>query len=102
MIVGGYARHHILVYTDFEDFKYFNQKYGYSMGDQVLKEFSNYIIGRLEREEAVYFTRLVSDQFILFRPYEPDEDLEESVRQANEESIKGAGGGLSGCRSRSA
>ena len=88
MIVGGYARHHILVYTDFEDFKYFNQKYGYSMGDQVLKEFSNYIIGRLEREEAVYFTRVVSDQFILFRPYDPDEDLEESVRQANEEFIK--------------
>lgn len=43
-IVGGYADGHIIVYSDFENFKYFNEKYGYAVGDQVLKEFSNYLV----------------------------------------------------------
>lgn len=88
LIVGGYGRKHMLVYTDFEDFKYFNQKYGYSMGDQVLKEFSSYVISLLEREEGVYFTRVVSDQFILFCPYKAEDNLEASISQANEEFAK--------------
>ncbi|MDO5344182.1 MAG: diguanylate cyclase [Lachnospiraceae bacterium] len=85
LIVGGYARSHVLVYSDFEDFKYLNQKYGYRVGDQVLKEFADYIIGTLRDETNVYFTRVVSDQFILFMPYQPKGNTVAQVYKLNEE-----------------
>lgn len=84
LIVGGYAKSHVLVYSDFENFKYLNQRYGYQVGDQVLKEFANYIIGTLRNEAGVYFTRVVSDQFILFMPYTADGNTEEQVNALNE------------------
>ena len=88
MIVGGYARSHVVVYSDFEDFKYLNQKYGYSVGDQILKEFANYIIGTIRDESNVYFTRVISDQFILFMPYELTPQTEEQVHRLNEEFVR--------------
>ena len=47
LIIGDYANFHIMVYSDFDNFKYFNQKYGYGMGDQILKEYANYMIDSL-------------------------------------------------------
>lgn len=66
IIVGGYADSYFMIYTDFRNFKYFNQKYGYTAGDQVLKEFSNYILTTMPADANGYFTRVVADQFILF------------------------------------
>lgn len=74
---------HVMVYSDFENFKYFNQKYGYSKGDQLLKEFSNFIIGTLKNESETYFTRVVADQFILFMPYPLNDNAEKGVREIN-------------------
>ena len=68
MIVGGYASSHIVVYIDFEKFRYFNQRCGYQAGDQLLKEYGNYMIEQMEGKTDVYFTRVVADQFILFMP----------------------------------
>ena len=78
----------MLIYTDFENFTYFNQKCGYSVGDQILKEFSNYVIERLQNEESVYFTRVISDQFILYCYSIPGADLVKEVDRANEEFIR--------------
>ena len=38
----------------------------YQIGDQLLKEYSNYMIEKLENGREIYFTRVVADQFILF------------------------------------
>ncbi|MDO5417879.1 MAG: EAL domain-containing protein [Lachnospiraceae bacterium] len=69
VIVGNRAGSYVMVYSDFNDFKYFNKKYGYSTGNKLLIEFSNYIIGTMQDTTDVYFTRVVADQFILFMPY---------------------------------
>ena len=68
LVIGNYAVADYLLYMDFVGFKYFNQKYGYSQGDQLLKEFCSYVIRALGKTEGVYFTRVVSDQFLLLLP----------------------------------
>lgn len=83
-IVGGYVKSHVMVYSDFENFTYINQKFGYAVGDQLLKEFSHFIIGTLEKEEEVYFTRVVSDQFIIFIPYDKLDTAEQNVNKINQ------------------
>lgn len=90
IIVGGYAENHVIVYSDFEDFKYFNRKYGYAEGDMLLREFSNYIISIMEDTQEAYFTRVIADQFVLFRPYPQErlEEAEERVAAVNREFIR--------------
>lgn len=85
LIVGDYASSHLMLYSDFIGFKYFNQKFGYCVGDQLLKEFSNYFIEKMENEEGVYFTRVVSDQFLMLFPYEKGSDFLEIIDQMNKE-----------------
>lgn len=88
IIVGGYATSHVMVYHDFDDFKYFNQKYGYQMGDQLLKEYSNYLMGFLENEQEVYFSRVVADQFVLFMPCRDMNGLRGKFEKINKEFLQ--------------
>lgn len=88
MIVGGYATSHVVVYSDFENFKYFNQRCGYTMGDLLLKEYSSHVIDSLECEADVYFTRIVADQFLMFMPCRDEEEAAERVRVFNAEFIR--------------
>lgn len=89
IIVGGYAGSYAMVYTDFDNFKYYNQKYGYSMGDELLKEFATFIISTMINAENVYFSRVVSDQFILFMPYDWSvQDVEQRVKWLNDEFLR--------------
>lgn len=80
LIVGEHAGSNIIIYTDFQNFTYINQKYGYATGDQLLKEFTHYIIKVLGEDEEVYFTRVVSDQFIIFLPYDDIEHVEKNIQ----------------------
>lgn len=89
IIVGGYADSYAMVYSDFENFKYYNQRYGYARGDQLLKDFANYIIGTLEQTENVYFTRVVSDQFLMFFPFDwTNPHVEKTMKALNDEFIR--------------
>lgn len=88
IIVGGDATSHVLMYIDFDNFKYFNQKKGYSTGDQLLKEFSQYVIGSFQDEKDVYFTRVVADQFILFEAFDPEKDIVKFISEANDKFIQ--------------
>lgn len=81
IILSEKANSHMMIYCDFEGFKHFNKKYGYSVGDQMLKEFSAYIIGLFKTDMQVYFSRVVADQFILFMPYE---NLDETIKMMEE------------------
>ena len=82
IIVSGYSTEYLMMYTDFRGFKYFNQKYGYATGDQVLKEFANYLMERMPEGVEGYFTRVVADQFLLFMPYTAGQ-VEEKVSEIN-------------------
>ena len=66
VIAAGKGEGCFLVYTDLENFKYFNRKYGYAAGDQLLREFTGYIIDTLKNRNTAHFTRVVADQFLLF------------------------------------
>lgn len=89
IIAGGCGGANMLIYSDFENFKYFNEKYGYSSGDQLLRDFSNYVIETLKSEEGAYFTRAIGDQFIQFMPWDSvhPEDVVRRVHELNEEFV---------------
>lgn len=85
----GYARDHLMIYTDFRGFKYFNQKYGYLTGDQLLKAFSKYIIEMMPEGIESCFTRIVSDQFLLLMPCEyGEEETCEIIKRINREFVR--------------
>ena len=88
LIIGDYANFHIMVYIDFDNFKYFNQKYGYGMGDQILKEYANYMIDSLENNQDMYFSRVIADQFVLFMPCGNPQEAAEMFYRLNEEYLQ--------------
>ncbi|HIX72351.1 MAG TPA: diguanylate cyclase [Candidatus Anaerobutyricum stercoripullorum] len=88
LIVGRYADSYLMLYTDFVGFKYFNKKFGYSVGDQLLKEFSSYFVEKLENVEGLFFTRVVSDQFLILVPYDKKSDFLAIIEEWNQEFEK--------------
>lgn len=89
IILANKTSNYMMIYTDFENFKYFNYKYGYTIGDQLLKDFCSFVIGNARDKHNLYFTRVVSDQFLLFRAvrYEKDEyqRIVEETQKINQE-----------------
>ena len=75
---------YMMIYMDFENFKYFNYKYGYTLGDQVLKDFCSFIIGKTEEKHNLYFTRVVSDQFLMFRTASHEKDEYQAIIEETE------------------
>ena len=92
IILANKTSDYMMIYTDFENFKYFNYKYGYTLGDQVLKDFCSFVIGKTEEKHNLYFTRVVSDQFLMFRTanHEKDEyqEIIEEIEKINEEFMQ--------------
>ncbi|MCC8045176.1 MAG: EAL domain-containing protein [Clostridiales bacterium] len=79
---------YVVVYTDFVNFKYLNKKYGYRMGDFLLRDFASSLFSTMKDVENTFFSRIVSDQFVLFMPYVADRDKAvSSVHQINEDFI---------------
>lgn len=48
IILANKTSDYMMIYMDFENFKYFNYKYGYTLGDQVLKDFA---VSLLEKQK---------------------------------------------------
>lgn len=76
---------HVLGYTDFYEFRYFNQKYGYKVGNQLLKEYEEFIIAALEQSEIrdKYVTRMAADRFLIYISYENTDILMDKIEKAN-------------------
>lgn len=77
-IVGGYAEGYQVIYCDFENFKYFNEVYGYATGDKILKEFSDLLVEAVKTKGESYLCRIVGDQFCLYlrhTPQGPDDSV---------------------------
>lgn len=89
IILANKTSNYMMIYTDFENFKYFNYKYGYTVGDQLLKDFCSSVISQARDKHNLYFTRVVSDQFLLFRTARYDKDeyqkIVEETNKINEE-----------------
>lgn len=67
VIASGKGKSCLLVYTDLENFKYFNRKYGYAAGDQLLAgNLSVILLILLKKRNTAHFTRWSQIQFILF------------------------------------
>ena len=88
MIVGHFADSYMMLYSDFVGFKYFNQSCGYSVGDQLLKEYSNFFIDKMPTDTDAFFTRIVSDQFLMLLPYSEDEDVAKKLDNLNREFLR--------------
>lgn len=89
VVIGNKDRTYALVYSDFENFTAYNKEYGYECGDKLLKNFAKYIISTVAKVEETYFARVVSDQFVLFMPYEADlTETDEKVKRLNETFIR--------------
>ena len=85
IIVSGTRQNSVMVYSDIENFSEYNRKYGFEQGDRLLKEFAQYIIGTMQKVEKTYFARIVSDQFVLFMPYDISvNDIEYQVQRIND------------------
>lgn len=85
IIVSGTRQDSVMVYSDIENFSEYNRKYGFEQGDRLLKEFAQYIIGTMQKVEKTYFSRIVSDQFVLFMPYDISvNDIEYKVQRIND------------------
>lgn len=91
IIVGNTTGTYVMVYSDFENFTAYNREYGYGQGDRLLKEFADYIIGTTTKLEETYFSRIVSDQFVLFMPYDMSTpDVDYKVKRLNDAFITSA------------
>ena len=100
LIVGGYAGSHMMLYSDFAGFKYFNQKYSYTMGDQLLKEFGSFFFEKMEQAESGIFCRVVADQFLMMIPCDRGSDIEEKIDRFNKEFEQQQAGKFQGSRIR--
>lgn len=55
---------HCMVLLDLDDFKFYNDNYGYNTGDQILKQFAAYLKNNL-REKDLVFRFKQGDEFVL-------------------------------------
>lgn len=62
-----------IVYTDFSDFKYINDVFGYHYGDSVLKKYTEIIMEGLQEKELC--GRVSADNFVLLLRYEEKEEI---------------------------
>ncbi|WP_455438095.1 putative bifunctional diguanylate cyclase/phosphodiesterase [Hungatella hathewayi] len=74
-----------VLYIDFENFKYVNDVFGYSYGDDLLKGYAQLVMSRLKEEELL--ARDVADRFVLLRRYETQEELLETQKIMDEEFL---------------
>lgn len=95
MIVGNYADSHVMIYSDIAGFKYFNKKFGYSAGDQLLKEFSAFL---MEKMGGALFTRVVADQFLMLAPCDDADGMAERLDGYNKEFERSQSGKFHGAR----
>lgn len=63
------------VYSDFANFQYVNERYGYTEGDKILAEFAEHI-GQMP--EGIWFTRVTSDHFVGMLQGNSEEEVQET------------------------
>ncbi|SFA69178.1 diguanylate cyclase (GGDEF) domain-containing protein [Acetitomaculum ruminis DSM 5522] len=72
---GKYA----IVYSDFNDFSYFNDNFGHIAGDEILKRFSRI----LSKNVDTIACRIYSDYFLTFVKFNTEEFLKNRISEVN-------------------
>lgn len=75
-----------VVYTDFADFKYINDVFGYNYGDSVLQKYAEILTGNLREGELC--GRISADNFVLLLRYENREEIAARQRDADRRIIQ--------------
>ncbi len=71
-----------VVYTDFSDFKYINDVFGYAYGDSILKKYGEILSGGLREGELC--GRVSADNFVLLLRYQEKGEVADRQRAADE------------------
>lgn len=74
-----------LVYTDFSDFKYINDVFGYAYGDSILKKYGEILLDGLKEGELC--GRISADNFVLLLRYRNKEEVAARQHEADEKII---------------
>ena len=61
-------RQFVLLYTDFTNFKYLNETYGYNEGNKILKEYAEF----LKDSPGVFHSRITADSFVSLYATDPE------------------------------
>jgi len=70
-----------LLYTDFTNFKFFNETYGYNEGNNILKEYALF----LKDSPAIFRCRITADSFVSLYEIETAEELKQIFLKRGEE-----------------
>jgi len=70
-----------LLYTDFTNFKFFNETYGYNEGNKILKEYAAF----LKDSTAILQCRITADSFVSLYEIEDAEQLRQQFTERGEE-----------------
>lgn len=70
-----------LLYTDFTNFKYFNETYGYNEGNKMLKEYAAF----LKDSPAIFQCRITADSFVSLYAVEGAEQLRQHFTERGEQ-----------------
>lgn len=62
-----------LVYSDFTNFQYLNELYGYTTGDQVLKRYAE----KIQEGPGIQYARITGDKFLSFHEIRDMEELKQ-------------------------
>lgn len=75
-----------IVYTDFSDFKYINDVFGYNYGDSILQKYAEILTGNLREGELC--GRVSADNFVLLLRYDDKEEVAARQRNSDRQIIQ--------------
>lgn len=85
-----------VLYTDFADFKYINDVFGYAYGDSILRQYGELLQADLREHELC--ARVSADNFVLLLRYQDRSEVAQRQRQVDESIsslLHGSSGGQS-------
>nr|WP_122011646.1 EAL domain-containing protein [Maliibacterium massiliense] len=86
MLDAGPKQKIAIVYTDFSDFKYINDVFGYTYGDNVLKQYGAILLEGIREGELC--GRVSADNFVLLLRYQNKEEVASRQQEADRKIIQ--------------
>lgn len=86
LLEAGSKEKMAVVYTDFSDFKYINDVFGYAYGDNILRNYGGILTQGLREGELC--GRVSADNFVLLLRYQEKEEVAARQRKADEKIIR--------------
>lgn len=86
LLDGAEQRKYAVIYTDFADFKYINDVFGYTYGDSILSRYGEIL--REEVRQGELCGRVSADNFVLLLSYENKEEVAARQRKADRKIIE--------------